>query len=248
MLLSQSTRRHFPSIGPFCRRSLFSLPTLPSIPGFDSKRQNYHEERVFQCVTPFHQLHFFKGRWQLQRKGIICRRRRCRIISSIHTILYWFTDSKLRFGEGYARKNGGRRGIVSWVPELQGKLCQQSNLCPLQIGAGNLNKFSRIYVHVSMIFPVFFLIQAVASSSTPLFKTLSTTWSFQSTAPTSSTTSTGGHTSDAPGPTLVSFDLTYEFSNPLHGGVSSTFFGQISKLMIAAFADRCESIYGPRTT
>jgi coenzyme Q-binding protein COQ10 len=46
---------------------------------------------------------------------------------------------------------------------------------------------------------------------------------------------------------LVSFDLTYEFSNPLHAGVSSTFFGQISKLMIAAFADRCQSIYGPRT-
>ena len=249
MLLSRTTRRHFPSIGPYRRRSLFSLPTFRSIPGFESKRQNYREERIFPCVTPFHQLHFlYKDRWQLQRKGIICCRRWCRIISSIHTILYWFTDSKLRFGEGYARKNGGRSGIDSWVSELQGKLCQQSNLCPFQISAGNLNRFSRIYGHVSMMFPVPFFIQAVASSSTPLFKALSTTWSFQSTASTSSTTSAGGHTNDAPGPTLVSFNLTYEFSNPLHAGVSSAFFGQISKLMIEAFSDRCQSIYGPRTT
>ena len=60
MLLSQSARRHFPSISPFRRRSLFSLPTFPSFPGFESKKQNYREERVFQCVTPFHQLHFLK--------------------------------------------------------------------------------------------------------------------------------------------------------------------------------------------
>ena len=98
-----------------------------------------------------------------------------------------------------------------------------------------------------LLSPPFFL-QAVASSSTPLFKALSTTWSFQDASSTDSTTSADGHTSDAPGPTLVSFDLTYEFSNPLHAGVSSTFFGQISKLMIAAFADRCQSIYGPRSS
>jgi len=95
--------------------------------------------------------------------------------------------------------------------------------------------------------PVF--VQAVASSSTPLFKALSTTWTFQSIGPKySSTTSTAGHTSDSPGPTLVSFDLTYEFANPLHAGVSSAFFGQVSKLMITAFEDRCQRIYGPRSS
>ena len=60
MLLSRSTR-HSPSIAAYFRRSLFSLPTLPSIPGFELKGQSYHEERIFPCVVPtFHHLQFHK--------------------------------------------------------------------------------------------------------------------------------------------------------------------------------------------
>ncbi|KAJ3510617.1 hypothetical protein NLJ89_g4565 [Agrocybe chaxingu] len=81
-------------------------------------------------------------------------------------------------------------------------------------------------------------VQAVAASSTPLFKTLSTTWSFQPHRP-------AGSASALTSSTLVSFDLTYEFANPLHAGVSSAFFGQVSKTMIRAFEDRCKALYGP---
>ncbi|KAJ3571429.1 hypothetical protein NP233_g3764 [Leucocoprinus birnbaumii] len=89
--------------------------------------------------------------------------------------------------------------------------------------------------------------QAVASSSTPLFKTLATIWRFQPASPQSP------HPSTIPlhlhreqhGPTLVTLDLVYAFASPIHAGVSATFFGQVSKLMVKAFEERCLSIYGP---
>jgi len=88
-------------------------------------------------------------------------------------------------------------------------------------------------------------VQASASSSTPLFKNLSTTWKFQST--TSSPRSTGNEgLEDRPGPTLVSYDLSYEFANPLHAATSAAFFGQIANMMIKAFEDRCYIVYGKR--
>jgi len=101
-------------------------------------------------------------------------------------------------------------------------------------------------------------VEAVASSSTPLFKTLSTTWRFQPASPSSPHPSAGllprpkssqelpvlinGH--DA-GPTLVTLDLAFAFSNPVHATVSATFFGQVSKLMVKAFEERCLEVYGP---
>jgi coenzyme Q-binding protein COQ10 len=78
--------------------------------------------------------------------------------------------------------------------------------------------------------------QAVATSSTPLFKTLSTTWSFKPQQPLSSSSPA----------TLVSLDLVYDFANPLHAAVSSQFFGQVSQLMIKAFEDRCYDVYRRR--
>ena len=55
------------------------------------------------------------------------------------------------------------------------------------------------------------------------------------------TTSAG----DGAGPTLLTLDLSYAFANPLHAAVSSTFFGQVSKLMVEAFEKRCLAVYGP---
>jgi coenzyme Q-binding protein COQ10 len=49
-----------------------------------------------------------------------------------------------------------------------------------------------------------------------------------------------------PGPTLVSYDLAYEFANPLHAAASAAFFGQIASMMIKAFEDRCCAVYGKR--
>jgi len=106
-------------------------------------------------------------------------------------------------------------------------------------------------------------VEAVASSSTPLFKTLSTTWCFQSASPSSPHPSAGqlprhkssrtlpSHESSIlindhdTGPTLVTLDLAFAFSNPVHATVSATFFGQVSKLMVKAFEERCLEVYGP---
>jgi coenzyme Q-binding protein COQ10 len=90
----------------------------------------------------------------------------------------------------------------------------------------------------------FVIPQASASSSTPLFKNLSTTWKFQSTSSPESTATEG--LEDRVGPTLVSYDLAYEFANPLHSVTSATFFGQIAGMMIKAFEDRCWAVYGKR--
>ncbi|KAF9462607.1 dehydrase and lipid transport-domain-containing protein [Collybia nuda] len=81
-------------------------------------------------------------------------------------------------------------------------------------------------------------VKAVASSSTPLFKTLSTTWHFQPVPQNKPSSDQSMHQ------TLVTLDLAYAFTNPIHAKVSSTFFGQVSKLMVKAFEDRCREIYG----
>ncbi|KAF4574652.1 COQ10 family protein [Pleurotus pulmonarius] len=92
------------------------------------------------------------------------------------------------------------------------------------------------------------LVQADASSSSPLFKTLTTMWRFQPVpSPSSSLNAsppketTDEHTS----PTLVTLDLTYAFASPLHASISAAFFGQVSKLMVRAFEERCLAVYGP---
>jgi len=97
-------------------------------------------------------------------------------------------------------------------------------------------------------------VQAVASSATPLFKTLETTWGFQpashrsprlrnSTCSLSRTTKVITAPDDV-GPTLVSLDLSFAFANPLHAAVSGAFFGKVSTLMVKAFEDRCMKVYG----
>ncbi|KIJ70014.1 hypothetical protein HYDPIDRAFT_77093 [Hydnomerulius pinastri MD-312] len=105
-------------------------------------------------------------------------------------------------------------------------------------------------------------VEAVASSSTPLFKTLTTVWRFQpasSNSPhlsmaiprhSSEQNSTGiasRTSSDTDGPTLVTLDLAFAFANPVHAIASATFFGQVSKLMVKAFEERCVAVYGPGT-
>jgi coenzyme Q-binding protein COQ10 len=89
-------------------------------------------------------------------------------------------------------------------------------------------------------------VEAVASSSTPLFKSLSTTWRFQSGLSRPSSEPLPSHDKcNQTHPTLVTLDIAYAFANPLHAAVSSTFFGQVSKRMVEAFEARCQEVYGP---
>ncbi|KAI9453477.1 cyclase/dehydrase [Lactarius psammicola] len=96
-------------------------------------------------------------------------------------------------------------------------------------------------------------VRAVAASSTPLFKTLESTWRFQ---PATSTPRARTDLGQAPslmasagaddtGPTLLSLELAFEFANPLHAAVSGAFFGKVSALMVKAFEERCVKVYGP---
>ena len=99
--------------------------------------------------------------------------------------------------------------------------------------------------------------QAVAASSTPLFKMLETTWRFQPAtstsrarmaldgAPTSQAALPASAGADDTGPTLLSLDLAFEFANPMHAAVSGAFFGKVSALMVKAFEERCVKVYGP---
>ncbi|KAJ7498961.1 cyclase/dehydrase, partial [Mycena latifolia] len=92
-------------------------------------------------------------------------------------------------------------------------------------------------------------VEAVASSSTPLFKELTTTWHFKAIPGTSAPTSTlvddlSVQRSPDSAATLVSLDLAFAFASPIHAAVSSSFFGQVSRLMVNAFEERCAEVYG----
>lgn len=101
--------------------------------------------------------------------------------------------------------------------------------------------------------------QVAAESSTPLFKSLNTIWRFQKASTQSPhpqanqpyvacpSQPAGMSQGDDAGPTLVSLDLAFAFSSPLHAAVSATFFGQVSKMMVKAFEQRCLTVYGHGT-
>jgi coenzyme Q-binding protein COQ10 len=97
--------------------------------------------------------------------------------------------------------------------------------------------------------------QAIASSSTPIFKSLETTWRFQPASPSSPHLSSSPPPHPSPpldttkqgidaGPTLLSIDLEYEFVNPLHTVIAARAFGKVSDMMVDAFERRCLEVYG----
>ncbi|CAE6422490.1 unnamed protein product [Rhizoctonia solani] len=96
------------------------------------------------------------------------------------------------------------------------------------------------------------MVQAVATSSTPLFKRLETTWRFQpasasSPHPTNAVSPPNSIDIESglnKGPTLLSIDLDYQFINPLHAAVSKAAFERVSGMMVQAFERRCLEVYG----
>ncbi|CAG8655530.1 14125_t:CDS:2 [Funneliformis caledonium] len=73
---------------------------------------------------------------------------------------------------------------------------------------------------------------AVASSDA-LFSHLISVWQF---APHNELPSTHCY---------LDFHLEFEFTSPLHAQVANVFFDQVSALMIDAFEERCNQVYGP---
>lgn len=74
-------------------------------------------------------------------------------------------------------------------------------------------------------------VEAVASSSTPMFKSLKTIWRFQPAG-------------EKEHHTLVSLDLAFDFVNPLYASLSSAFFDKVSGGMVMAFEKRCDEVCG----
>ncbi|KAI0032378.1 cyclase/dehydrase, partial [Vararia minispora EC-137] len=90
-------------------------------------------------------------------------------------------------------------------------------------------------------------VEAVASSATPLFKSLTTTWGFAPApghAPSSAPSPDSAPDDDA-APTMLTLDLAYAFASPLHAAAAHAFFGQVSRAMVQAFEARCLRVYGP---
>ncbi|CAI2185461.1 11356_t:CDS:2, partial [Funneliformis geosporum] len=75
-------------------------------------------------------------------------------------------------------------------------------------------------------------VQAVASSDA-LFSHLITVWQF---SPHNELPSTHCY---------LDFHLEFEFTSPLHAQVANVFFDQVSALMVDAFEERCNQVYGP---
>ncbi|GJE84548.1 coenzyme q-binding protein coq10-like protein [Phanerochaete sordida] len=102
-------------------------------------------------------------------------------------------------------------------------------------------------------------VEAVASSSSPIFDSLSTVWRFQPASPQSPHPSNASPLSNPlqpgsnpaaevaadNGPTLVTLDLSFMFAHAAYAGASQMFFGQVSKMMVSAFEQRCLELYGP---
>ncbi|KIM90755.1 hypothetical protein PILCRDRAFT_58648 [Piloderma croceum F 1598] len=208
------------SRAPRCWRAFFTLPDLSSLSPFsDHEPQTYHERKIFPYQAQ-------------QLYNVVAD------VASYPSFLPFCTGSRII--------SKTRHGNSSSSPE--------SMDAELTVGFLSLKES---YVSRVTCKP-FASVEAVASSSTPLFKTLSTTWRFQPASPNSPHAS-AGHipfpknlpaferpaTSVGDTSTLVTLDLAFAFSNPVHATVSAAFFGQVSKLMVKAFEERCMKVYGP---
>lgn len=82
-------------------------------------------------------------------------------------------------------------------------------------------------------------VSATASKQTPLFKSLVTTWSFKPASPPPP-----GAPSGSTGPTLLTIDLTFSFSNPLHRIASQAVLPKVADKMVEAFETRAHEVWG----
>ncbi|KAF8076345.1 dehydrase and lipid transport-domain-containing protein [Lyophyllum atratum] len=204
--------------GPTCHRTLFSLPNFSDLAPWntDSETQTYHERKIL----PYGQKELYE---------VVAD------VGSYHRFIPFCTGSRVVTPP--PRRQPHDIGTIPAPFDMEAELT-----------VGFLS-FQERYVSQVTCKP-YESVQAVASSSTPLFKSLTTTWRFQPASTQSP------HPSFQPlhpppkadvriSPTLVTLDLAYAFANPIHASVSSAFFGQVSKLMVKAFEERCMEVYGP---
>ncbi|EJD01644.1 uncharacterized protein FOMMEDRAFT_90501 [Fomitiporia mediterranea MF3/22] len=220
-------RKH--SIGFLGQRTFFGVPSLSSFSPFSNEQgngngngheQTYHERKIL----PYSQKQLYE---------LVAD------VDNYRHFVPYCTESKVltsRLVNPHASQNEGK------VEKKEARLT-----------VGFL-AFKESYVSEVTCRP-YLSVEAVASSGTPLFKRLVTTWRFQpadSSSPhlthagVSSHSSAGSPSSDSPanGPTLLSIDLGFAFSNPIYAAASSAFFKQVSSMMVQAFERRCVEVYG----
>ncbi|KAF5363635.1 hypothetical protein D9756_000660 [Leucocoprinus leucothites] len=210
-------------------RSLFSLPDLFSVSPFGGQldTQKYHERKIL----PYSQKQLYD------------------VVSDVASYPHFVpfcTESRILKS---MTPESGSSGKLSMDAELTvGFLSFEESYVSKVTCVPSESVEASWFVPVLEYYDLFDTTpQATASSATPLFKALTTIWRFQPASPQSS------HPSATPlhlpgeqfGPTLVTLDLVYAFASPIHAGVSATFFGQVSRLMVKAFEERCLSLYGP---
>ncbi|KAI5118978.1 hypothetical protein M0805_001117 [Coniferiporia weirii] len=210
------------------RRTFFGLPNLPNLPflptdngsgGGGDGEQTYHERKIL----PYTQKQLYE---------LIAD------VDNYYHFVPYCTESK----------------VLSTRPAGATEQAVERKEARLKVG---FLAFTESYVSEVTCRP-YSSVEAVASSGTPLFKKLVTTWRFQPAQPSSPHPTLSGvgvgasHPSagsPAPndgsaGPTLVSIDLTYAFSNPLYAAASAAFFRQVSAMTVQAFEERCLQVYG----
>ncbi|KAI0722624.1 dehydrase and lipid transport-domain-containing protein [Earliella scabrosa] len=214
-----------PCARPPLSRQLFTLPDLSSLSPFsgqdgnDSGQQVYHERKIF----PYTQ----KQLYELVADA-----------SSYPRFLPFCTGARVLNQQPH--------------PSDHGRLNMD-----VELTVGFMS-FQETYVSKVVCRP-YESVEAVAASSTPLFKSLNTIWRFQPASrqsPHPASPSLAAQNRDpaegaaepasvgGASPTLVTLDLSFAFANPVHAAVSATFFGQVSKMMVKAFEERCLEIYG----
>jgi len=92
-------------------RTLFSLPNISSFSPFDSKAETYNEQKLFPYVlasiAPFALQLLTRNSIKLRSKRTICYRVGHSLISSVHSLLYQFTNRFVCVPKSYAGKNCG---------------------------------------------------------------------------------------------------------------------------------------------
>jgi len=222
------SRLHRLSTGLRSTRAFFTLPDLTSLSPFPQSNtppqtQTYHERKIF----PYRRSQLY---------DVVAD------VGSYPRFVPFCTGSRVL--STYSQ------------PEKPGELSMTVMDAELTVG---FISYKESYVSRVTCKP-FESVEAVASSSTPLFKTLVTTWRFQPASSESPHSRAGDvlskkYDAHAQGSkaandcdscsTLVTLDLAFAFANPLYATVSAAFFGQVSQLMVKAFAERCLAVYGP---
>ncbi|OXB37018.1 hypothetical protein LQV05_005073 [Cryptococcus neoformans] len=143
------------------------------------------------------------------------------------------------------------REWVGWKPEDK----PFEVLAELAVGFGGLEER---YVS-KVVGKPYESVVATASNQTPMFKTLTTSWTFSAASSISPHPSFGNPSSNSSnsripnsatpadpthGPSLLTIDLAFSFINPLHRIASQAVLPKVAEKMVEAFEERCLEVWG----